>query len=803
MHTLLQDLRYTFRTMMRSPAFSLLVVSILALGIGANTAIFSFVNGVLLRPLPFPEPERLVTLAERNPEKARYLDIASPRNLEDWQKQSRTIEQFGAWRDWRFHISTPEGPKGVQAGIASPGLFSVLGVKPVAGRTFLPEEDQPGHNHVVLITHSYWQSQFGSDPHVINQPLTLDNESFTIVGVLPPEFETLGFGWVKVWAPLSVDPDQFLGRHVRNRRVWARLKTGVTLREAQAEMSGIAEQLAAAYPKENAGWSVSVTSLHESEVGDIGRTLMVFLGAVGFVLLIACANVANLLLARAATRRREFAIRAALGAGRWRIIRQALTESIVLALAGGALGLALAVWLIDLFLAISPDTIPRAGQVKLDTFVLAFTFALSLLTGALFGLAPGVQAARVNLIEVMKGGTRGSFSGLGFGLRSLLVVAQVALALVLLVGAGLLGRTFVQMMTLKPGYNPEHLLTVSVFSPYTRLKTGKDIAAFYQRVTEEIETIPGVRSVGVTSAGPQFGGFEDIEVLPEGQPASPSGDYPRARYYNVGPDYFHTLQVPVLKGREFTTRDNDSAPAVAVINETMARGFWPGENPVGKRLTLVREKDTVEIVGVVGDVRRYGLDDRVSPEIYWPYMQRVRGASYFAIRTGGEPSGLAAAVRSHILKVAPDASVSAISTMDQLVASSLRRPRFNLILLAIFAVTALLLAAAGLYGVMSYSVAERTREIGIRLALGAQRQNILRLVVGQGLVLTVAGVIIGQAGAFALTRLMTSLLSGVSATDPLTFVMIALLLTFVALLACYLPARRATKVDPMTALRHE
>jgi putative ABC transport system permease protein len=795
-----QDIRYAIRTLFKSPGYTAIVLITLALGIGANTAIFSFVNGVLLRPLPFPEPERLVTLAETNPEKILSLAVASPRNLEDWQKMSQTIEEFGAWRDWRFRVPTPEGPKIIASGIASAGLFSALGVKPVVGRTFLPEEDQPGQDHVVLISHSYWQSQFGGDPTIIKEPLTLDDQSFTIIGVLPPEFETLGFGSFKIWAPLSVDPDQTLGRHLRNRRVYARLKAGVSLEQAQAEMSTIAQQLALAYPKENAGWTISVTTLQEAEVGDIRLTLMVFSGAVILVLLIVCANVANLQLARATTRRKEFAIRAALGASRLRLIRQSLSESLVLAGLGGALGLLLAIWLTEFFISISPNTIPRAGEVKLDATVLAFTFALSLLTGILFGIAPGLQAARINLVETLKEARRGARFGLGLSLRNLLVVAQVALALVLLVGAGLFGQTFVHLMTLKPGFNPENLLTVSVFSAGRK---REDRVAFYQRVTEEIEALPGVESVSVTSSGPQFGGFEDVELLAEGQSAPPSGDYPRVRYYNIGPNYFHTLEVPVLQGREFTRRDQEGAPAVAIINETLAKRFWPGENPVGKRLMLVREKDAVEVVGVVGDTKRYGLDESIVPEIYWPYMQKVRGASYFAIRTTGDPNSLASAVRSRLYEVEPGCVISRISTMDQLVATSLKRPRFNVILLVMFASTALLLASVGLYGVMSYSVTERTREIGIRLALGAQQQAILRLVVGQGLMLTVAGIGIGLVVAFSLTRLIGSLLFGVSASDPLTGMAVALLLFVIAMLACVIPARRAARVDPMVALRFE
>jgi putative ABC transport system permease protein len=801
METLLQDLRYGIRSLAKSPALTIVAILTMAIGIGANAAIFSFVNGLLLRPLPFPEPERLVTLSESSPEQNQRLSVVSPRNLEDWEKQSQTIAAFGAWRDWRFRMQMPEGMTLVPSAIASPGLFDALGVKPVVGRSFSADENQRGRDHVVLLSHRYWQSQFGGNPGVVGQSLILDNEAFTIIGVLPAEFETLALGRWKIWAPLSVDPDQFLGRHMRNRRVIARLQPGVTLNQAQAEMDVIAEQLAAQYPKEDAGWSIVVRRLQDVEVGDRRPALLIFAGAVGLVLFIACANVANLLLARAATRRKEMAIRAALGAGRFRIIRQLLTESIVLAMAGGAVGLLIAFWLIDLFIAISPSRIPRVGNIKLDGAVLAFTFLVSLVTGVLFGLAPGLQGSRVHLVEDLKEGGRDSGSGIGFGLRSILVVSQVTLAIVLLIAAGLLGRTFIKLTTMRPGYNPDHLLTVQLFLPDEYKKS--QVVAFYQQMTQEFKAIAGVEAVGATSAGPEFGGIEPIEFIVEGQLAPPSGEYPHARYYNVGPDYFHTMQIPVLQGREFTDADHQSAPAVALINETMARRFFAGENPVGKRLMLPREREAMQIVGVVGDVQRLDVGATVEPEVYWPYMQQPRWATYFAIRASNDPTGIIAAVRRHVGGAGPQVIVANVETMDELVSDSLKPPRFNLLLLGIFAVTALFLASVGLYGVISYSVMQRTREIGIRMALGAQPRTIFGLVIGQGLGLTLIGIIIGTGAALAATRLLSGMLFGISATDPLTIAGISLLLAVVALLACYLPARRATKVDPIIALRYE
>ncbi|HSB10529.1 MAG TPA: ABC transporter permease [Blastocatellia bacterium] len=805
MEAIFQDLRYAFRTLVRNPGFSTVVVLIVAFGIGANAAIFSFVNGVLLSNLPFPEPDRLILLTERNPEKAKS-GVVSPRNLEDWERQSKTIENFGAWRDWSFKIETPEGPNFVSAGIASPGLFKALDIKPVAGRLFLPEENQPGRDHVALISYAYWQASFGGDSSIVGQTIRLNREkteSFTVVGILPPTLKSLGLGRFDVWAPVSVDPDQYLERYVRNRRVYARLKPGVSINEAQAEMDVIAKQLAEQYPKDNAGFSITIASLGDAQVRDVRPALLMFLGAVGLVLLIACANVANLLLARASARRKEFAIRAALGAGRACLIRQLLTEAVVFSLVGGAIGVLLAFWIVDLFVAISPGSIPRLDHVKLDGRVVVFALSLSLITGLLFGLSPAIGSSKVNLVEHLKEGQRGSTAGLAARLRALLVISQVALALVLLIGAGLLGKTFVRLVTLQPGFNPENLLTFQLFPPMERYKKGTEVAAFYQRATEEFRSIPGVQSVGATSAGPQFGGNEPVDFLVDGKPAPASGEYPHARYYNIGPDYFRAMQINVLAGREFNDRDTHDAPGVAIINQTMARRHFAGEDPLGRRLLLVRENQALEIVGVVGDVRRFEVDDVVEPEIYYSYMQRPRWASYFAIRTDADPIGIVAAVRSRMLGVDKDVPVLNVTTIDQQISTALRAPRFNTALIGAFAGLALLLASVGLYAVISYSVTQRTHEIGVRMTLGAAPRDIFRLIVGQGMILTLIGVAIGLGASFALTRVMLSMLFEVSATDPLTFAGISVLLTSVSLLACYVPARRAMRVDPMVALRHE
>ena len=633
--------------------------------------------------------------------------------------------------------------------------------------------------------------------------MTLDKEPFTIIGVLPPELEALTLGSWDVWAPLTVDPDQFLDRHVRNRQVYARLRPGVTLAEAQVEMETIAGRLAAQYPKENAGWTVAVRGLHDEEVGDMRTPILVFLVAVGMVLLIACTNVANLLLARAASRRKEFAVRVALGASRSQLLRQLLTESVLLSLLGGGAGLLLAIWLIDLFMAVNPGSLPRTGQVRLDGIALGFTFLLAVGTGLLFGLAAGLQSSRVNLVDELED-TPGTFrSGRGLRLRAVLVISQVALALTLLVGAGLLGQTLLRLLTLKPGYNPENLLTAQVSVPIKKYKGRDRVAAVYRQITDEIKTIPGVVSVGATTSGPRFGGFETIDVLAEGQTPPPSGVYPQAAYFNTGPNYFRTMAIPVLEGREFSDQDDGAAPQVAIINETLARRFWPHESPVGKRLSLVNEKAALEIVGVVGDVKRFEVGEVVQPEVFFPYSQQPRWAMFFVVRTSNASPGVAASVRSHITSIDPELFVSRTSMMDDLIHRSLKRPRFNLILLGIFAGTALLLAAVGVYGVMSFVVAQQTKEIGIRAALGARNADIFKLVIGRGLVLALIGVAIGALTALALTRFLSGLLYGVTVSDPLTFAAVSALLLFVVAIACYIPARRATKVDPLVALRYE
>jgi putative ABC transport system permease protein len=803
MELLLRDIRIGIRSLLKRPAFAVITVLTLALGLGANTAIFSFVNALLLRPLPFPAPDRLVVLSEINPEKRRNLPTASPRNIEDWQKQSQTIEQFGAWRDWHFRASTTSGPLTAASAIASPELFQVLGIKPLRGRLPLPEENQVGRDHVVVITNSFWQTQFAGSENVVGQTLFLDKQPFTVIGILPSNFEALNFGSFDLWAPLSVDPDQALGRHAKNRRVYARVKEHVSLDAVQSEMTAIASRLAQDYPAENGGWTIKVNSLQREEVGDLRTSILLFLGAVGMVLLIACINVSNLFLARALARRKEFAVRVALGAGRFQLVRPLLIESVLVSLVGGVAGLILAIWLTDLFIAISPTALSHPQDIKIDGTVLGFTFLLAVVTGILFGLIPGLQSSAINLVSELKEAPGISRSSRAVRLRSILVVSQVALAVTLVIGAGLLGQTLLRQLKHDPGFTTENLVAASVFPPMDKYKTRQQVVSVYEQIAADIKSMPGVQSVGFVSAGPQFGGFETTDVLPEDEEATGAGDYPQAVYFNASPNYFATMGIPLLRGRDFSSADNPSAPQVAIINQTMAQRFWFNQSAIGKRLMLVRQKSAVEIVGVVGDVERYGLDENVQPEIYFPYSQQARWATYFVVRTNTPAGTFRESLQSRLANIDTEIRLSRTSSMDDLIRSSLKRPRFNLVLVAIFATTALLLAAVGIYGVMSYLVEQQTREIGIRSALGAKRSHIFKLVIGHGVGMAFIGIVLGLMASFGLTRFLAGLLYGVTAVDPITFIGVSILLLIVSALACYIPARRATKVDPLVALRYE
>jgi putative ABC transport system permease protein len=801
MNTLLQDVRYGIRMLLKNPGFALVAVITLALGIGANAAIFSVVNTVLLRPVPYEDPDRLMVLTENQRPKFPEFSV-SPGNFLDWQKQNTVFERLAAINGTAF-ILVGEGaePERLRGARVSAGLFEMLGVNPVQGRTFLEQEDQPGHENVVILSNGLWKRRFAADPNVISQPITLSGISYTIIGVMPPRF---GFPdrETELWTPIAFTAGdaQVHGGHYLS--AIGRLKQSATVEQARTEMSAIAARLAEQYPKSNTGWGVDVFPMQEYDVRDIKPALLVLLGAVGLVLLIACANVANLLLARATARQKEIAIRTALGASRGRVTRQLLTESILLALVGGAVGVLLAQWGIGSLLALAPQELPRVKDVTLDASVLGFTLLVTLLTGVIFGLVPALQSSRVNLNETLKEGGRGTTGG-HHRVRAGLVVSEIALALVLLVGAGLLIRSFYRLQQVNPGFNPSNALAVTVSLPGLKYPQPEQRAAFFTQLIEKVSALPGVLAVGASQTLPIQGDFL-LGFIIQGRPPYAPGEDPSTNYYSVTPNYFKSMGIPLLRGREFTEQDRTGATRVAIINEEMAKRYFPDEDPIGKRIHVTQGPETFrEIVGIVGDVKQYGLARPTTLQTYEPSLQAPFSSMTLVVRADGNLVPLGGAIRSQVLAIDKEQPISRIRPLEQVVSESVARQRFSMLLLGIFAGVALILAAVGLYGVMSYSVTQRTHEIGIRTALGAKQTDVLKLVVGQGMVLALTGVGVGLLAAFALTRLMSVLLFGVSATDPLTFVAIPAVLTLVALVACFVPARRATKVDPMIALRYE
>jgi putative ABC transport system permease protein len=805
---LTHDLRFGMRMLTKRPGFTLVAIITLALGIGANTAIFSVVNTVLLQPLPYKDPDRLVMVWEDDTRHGYPRDTPAAANYIDWRDQNQVFEGMAAIADLSFNLTGIGEPERIDGNRVSANLFDLLGVEPQLGRAFSPEEDQPGGNRVVIMSHGLWQRRFGSDINIIGTPLTLNGVSFTVIGVMPLRFQFPG-PQNELWIPIAFNSREAANRGRHYLRVVARTKPGVTLQQAQAEMNTIAARLQQQYPDSNTDLGATVIPLHEQLVGDIKPALLVLLGAVGFVLLIACANVANLLLARAAVRQKEIAIRVALGAGRLRLVRQFLTESLLLAALGGVVGLLLSLWGVNLLKAFIPENISQVKAITVDARVLGFTLLVSLLTGLIFGLAPATQASKFDLNETLKEGGRDSASGSrGNRIRGLLVISEVAVSLILLIGAGLLINSFLRLSNVDPGFRADNLLTMQVVLPQLKYPDHARRSAFYTDLLSRVEALPGVKSAAVTNWIPLVLQGDSVGITIEGQPAPPPGQELIVVTRVVSPHYFRTMGIQFLQGRDFDEqRDRADSPAVVVISETMARRFWPGEDPVGKRLTPGRPDnpdDWCEVVGIVKDVRQFHLDADPKPQMYFTYEQAgLFAPRHVIVSTEVEPLSLAATVRKTVWEIDKDQPVSDISTMEDVLSESVARQRFSMLLLGIFAAVALALAAVGIYGVMSYSVAQRTREIGIRMALGAQGRDVLKLVIGQGMRLAFIGVTVGLIGAFALTRLMQSLLFGVSATDWLTFVVIAFLLAVVALLACYLPARRATKVDQMIALRYE
>jgi putative ABC transport system permease protein len=807
MQTLWQDLRFGARMLLKNPGFTLIVVITLALGVGANTAIFSVINSVLLRPLPYPHPERLVWIWGTNPAAGIKQETASLPDFIDWKNQNQSFAAMGGLANFSPILTGNGEPERLTGAVVTEGFFATLGVSPQLGRAFTPDEDRPGNQFVVVLSHGLWQRRFGGNPQITGQKIMLNGNPYLVVGVMPPGFTHPQPGMrlpVEVWAPLGRDPAT-MGRRGDFLGVVARLKPGVVIEQARAEMNALMARLEKQYPETNRGWGVIVLPLLERFVGELRPTLYLLLAAVGFLLLIACANVANLLLVRATVRQREVAIRAALGAGRRRIVWQLLTESWLLSATGGAAGLLLAKWGMDALIAISPATIPRLGEVNFDWRVLVVTFGVSLVTGIAFGLLPALQAANPHLSEALKEGGRGSADTVrGKRVRRALVVAEVALALALLIGAGLMLRSFVRLRNIDPGYNVENVLTVGLSLPAARYKDRPQVVAFYEQILGQVATMPGAQSAGLVDALPLAGG-DYLSFLIEGRALSPADLEPDAEHRVVSPGYFKAMGIPLIRGRLLSERDHAQAPFATVINETMARRYFPNEDPLGKRINLGDQQTEPwrTIVGVVGDVRNEGLNAEPNPQMYAPFTQVPSRSLSLIMRGTGDAAGLIGGIRSMVAGLDRDLPLYNVRTMKQMLAESRARERVGLLLIVTFAGLALLLAGVGIYGVLAYSVTQRTREIGLRLALGASRRDVIRLIVGQGMNLVLVGVGVGLLAAFALTRLMKGLLYEVTATDPLTFIGVSVLLISVGLLACWIPACRATRVDPIITLRHE
>jgi putative ABC transport system permease protein len=807
MDTLLQDFRYAIRTMLRTPGFTAIAVLALALGIGANTAIFSVVNSVLLRPLPYLDSQRLVHVHRMQPPIER-APISRP-DFFEWRDHQQVFSDIGAYHFQTLNLTGTDQAERIIGARVTGNFFAMFGIAPAAGRFFDQSDDQPGSARVAVISYGLWQRRFGGRPDLIGREITLNGAVYTVIGVAPPSFQFPRR--IDLWKPAILD-EQKTQRGSNYLKVIARLKDGVSEAQADAQMNQIASSLAAQYPDNDANLTVKVVPLLEEQVRNLRGVLLIMLGAVSFVLLIACANVANLSLARAAGRTREIAVRTALGASRSRIVRQLLTESMLLALTGGALGVLLSILGVKLLVNLAPTGLPRINEVAIDRWVLAFTFVISMATGMVFGLAPAVQSSRPDLNEALKEGSRGSSEGHRTLLRRGLVVAEIALSLVLLVSAGLLIGSIKRLGKVNPGFDPNKTLAVDISFPYSSAigaAPGQNSAAtqamnFLTEVKTKITAIPGVQNVGaindlpVTGRSSINGGFSI-----EGKPTSNPGEGPVAEFRQVTTGYFESIGIPIIRGRILNEGDLSKKPENIVVNETFARTFLADEDPIGKRVRAL-DNQTHEVVGVVGDAKQWGLDRQSSAEIYFSFAQlSLSQEATLVVRTDGDPASLVSAVRNAIIDVTRDAPITRVRPMSQVLADSVASSRFNMILMTLFAGVALIMASIGLYGVISYSVSQRTHEIGIRMALGASRRSVLGLVVRNGMTLALVGAAFGVVASFALTRLISSLLYGVSPTDPLTFLTITLIITGVSLIATVVPAHRATRVDPMVALRYE
>ena len=796
-----KDVRYALRTLARRPGFTAVAAITLALGIGANTAIFSVVNGVLLRPFDYPEAERLVALRESNPSKQPDSQV-SPANFLEWQRQNTVFSDLATYRTVSYNLTGDGNPERLLAGRVSAGFFKTLGVGPILGREFSPEEDQLGRDKVVLISEGLWRRRFGSDASVIGKTLKLSGENFTVIGVMPASLRLPDQRERELWTPIAFTENERIYHHVRFVEAIARLKPGVTLDQAQAEMTAIAGRLAQAHPDANQGWTIRIAPVLDFAVGDARKILWILFSAVGLVLLIACANVTNLLLARAATRQKEIAIRVALGAGRLRIIRQLATESLLLALLGAVVAWPMAVWGLKALLAIAPADLPRLADVTIDNRALLFTLGITLLTGLIFGLVPALQSVNANSNQTLKdGGSEGNRGGTGRRIGNLLIAGEVALAVMLLVGSGLLLRTIWQLHNVNPGFDDRNALAVTLQLSDKKYADTKQVAQFSEKLVQQVSTMPGVEATGVARILP-IAHELTLGYYVEGKPRESDNQLPQTNYSAVSADYFDAMRIPLIAGRMFDDRDNQQSPRVAIVSAELAQRVFPGEDPIGRRINVTTGPENFrEIVGVVGDVTQQGLVRGASQHVYEPFSQAPSNFMTLIVRGSSDPTALVPAIRSKVLELDQELPLQRVTTLDKIIANSIRQQRFTSVVLSVFAAVALVLAVAGLYGVISYSVAQRTRELGIRLALGAQVGDVLRLVLKQGMTYVLIGEVIGIVGAYALTGLMQGLLFGVTATDKATFITVAVSLFLVALVACYVPARRATKVDPLIALK--
>jgi len=818
METLLRDIRYGVRSLLKRPGFTLIAVVTLALGIGANTAIFSVVNAVVLRPLPYAEPDRLVMLWETMPGSDQRS--VAPGNFVDWRTQNKTFQDMAAMFYANFNLTSDGEPDRIDGATITSNLMSVLGASAQLGRTFQPDDDDHQDRNLVLISEGLWRRRFGADPNVIGRNITIDETPHTVVGVMsrgfqyPSRSELWVLGRNRGAVPMSLISQVPTNDWVHERdahfiTVIGRLRPGATLSQAQSDIAGITRRMEQDFPQTNAGLGSNVVPLHTQVVGDVRGMLFILLGAVGFVLLIACTNVANLLLARAGQRDREIAIRAAVGATRRRLIRQLLTESVLLSVVGGLAGLFVSIWAVAVFVKLSPGDIPRLNEASVDLRLLGFTLLVSLLTGIGFGLLPAFQATRTNLNTSLKeGGARASEGRQRRGARNILVVTEIALAQVLLVGAALLAISYVRVTKIDPGFNPDRVLTAKIAPSNKKYPTPKTRSAFYTTVLEHLQTLPGVESAGMVMSLPLTGSSMNRGFKVEGRPAPKADENVTMDFQIVSPSYFSTLEIPVKQGRGLNASDTENSERVIVINNAMARRYWPNEDPIGKRLIIGESsKDTSwrTIVGVVGDNHHASLSEPPVPTAFISYLQDLESwpRMGFVIKAKTDPASITSAVRKELASIDRAQPVYAIEPMENLLHASVAQRRFIMLLLGSLSFIALTLAIVGVYGVISFSVSERTQEIGIRLALGARAGDVLKMVLRQGMRVAFIGIVIGLGAAFALTRLLSSLLFEVSPTDPRTFSIVAALLGAVAFLACYLPARRATKVDPLEALRYE